>query len=270
MRRPEELVDRRHARQTVAAVDQDPQVARQRHRIARHRSDRGTCERGQLLDCSAAPARGGSNTTPSKCGKLLGAQRPAEGRAARWSRASALARRVAPRVQRRQCRRVAFHRMHLALPRQAAAQRCREPENRSATLRPVPDGRHQLGHRCFGRFGRLQEAAGRRGDRTPPKSTVGFRGSSTISPSIDSRAKSCGQVNAAAAVRRALVRSLPRSVGRDVQACSRHGDGHAGTASGVARAVRPIGAGDRSAATIAGTAIGHSTMSTISCDSARL
>jgi len=48
MRRPEELVDRDDGAQAVAAVDQDPEIARQRDRIARHRSDPRHVRAGQL------------------------------------------------------------------------------------------------------------------------------------------------------------------------------------------------------------------------------
>ena len=61
MRREQELIDRGDARDAVAAIDQDAEVASERARIAGHGDDVRYVRLGECLGLR----RGGSNTTAS-------------------------------------------------------------------------------------------------------------------------------------------------------------------------------------------------------------
>ena len=65
MRREQELIDRGDARDAVAAIDQDAEVAGKRAWIQDTATTFATSDWTSVPACAAAPARGGSNTTAS-------------------------------------------------------------------------------------------------------------------------------------------------------------------------------------------------------------
>ena len=65
MRRMAELVDRRHGFQLVAAVDQNPRVARERRDIAGHRDHDRNPERAELKEVLQLLAENGGSVIDS-------------------------------------------------------------------------------------------------------------------------------------------------------------------------------------------------------------
>ena len=125
---------------------------------------RGTCEPASWRDCSAAPARGGSNTTASKPPSSLAPS----GRRPR-SRSSVVTRRIpwlalAPRASAASAA-ASVSTAWTSPCRAKRSAKAPDPENRSAMRRaPARCADHPLGHCGFRRCHRLQETAGRRGD----------------------------------------------------------------------------------------------------------
>ena len=203
----------------------------------------GTSERAICFDWSSAPARGGSKTRPSKAFELLEGQRPAEqvallGRDPLQAGGEAKARSSAASAA--------------ASPSTAwTSDFARQPQREGAAAgKQVGDllgarqmAADELGHRLLGGAspaGRRRAAAS---TATSPNITIGFLGSTMISPSIDSRAKPSRMTKSDAARRRCLSPAC-RVVDGDVEAGGGRRDRQA---EGVAAWLRSAPASARSA-----------------------
>ena len=272
MRRPQELVDRRHAI----------------HACSRHRS--GCAGRAPASpDCRRprrpAARRSGRSAWPGPRRRRAAGRRPARRSCVQLLEGQRPAEEVAPlaghalqpggvAIRPVECRKRRPRRPPPHAPRDlrpAAARRCR---SRKTGRRPSWRARRcaptSAGHRLLGGFGRLQEAAGRHGDRqrrrTSPSAFAARRRSRRRR---DSRAKPCADREMRGGAARALGQLAAVACG-DVEAGGGRGDGDAEGGAASRRSARRAARSVSSAATISGSRIGHSSMSTISADSALL
>ena len=270
MRRPQELVDRRDACHPIAALDEDRRSRANVAGLQDTAATNGMSERAICFDWSSAPARGGSNTSPSKASAPWPSGGGGRGRGFPTSPASGRWRSGRPRSSAAS---------EAASPSTACtSRRSRQPQRKAAAAgKEVGD---LLGARrddaptrsaiaCSAETVACRKAPGGSATAMPPNMTTGFLGSTMMSPSIESRAKPCARTKSAAA-RRCASAEPADILDCNVQPGGGGGDSHPESVGRCGRAKPASSLSPPSAATISGNAIGHSLISTIVWERARL